>query len=121
MKGTDKPVLQVSDERLSNKTIIDCDIYIVKFTKKKNQNKLVKVGNIKSLSSGYYIWQYNKQLICGSHHYTAYAEIKNDKLYVNCYQGRINKEEKELFYHSVYINGKLMGEKQISSSKGEDL
>lgn len=55
MKGTDKPVLLVSDERLSNKTIIDCDIYIVKSTKKKNQNKLVKVGNIKSLSSGYYI------------------------------------------------------------------
>lgn len=121
MKGTDKPVLLISDSRMSNKAVTSCDVYIVKTVKKNSTNsyKLKKVGNITSNSTAYNIWKYENKLIYGSHHYTGFAEIKNDKLYINYYQGIFDKEGNETFYHLIYSGDKCISEKKISSSEGE--
>lgn len=121
MKGTDKPVLLISDSRMSNKAVIACDVYIVKTVKKNTANpyKLKKAGSIASESTAYNIWKYKNKLIYGSHHYTGFAEIKNDKLYINYYQGTFDTEGNETFYHFTYSGDKCIREKKISSSDGK--
>lgn len=121
MKGTDKPVLLISDSRMSNKAVTNCDIYIVKTVKKNaaNSYKLKKAGSIASTSTAYDIWKYENKLIYGSHHYTGFAEIKNNKLYINYYQGNFDKKGNETFYHLIYSGNKCISEKKINSSEGE--
>lgn len=121
IKGAEQPVLLVSDSCLKDRSAVSCDIYFAKkVTKnKKTSYELKKLGNITSNSTAYNIWMHNGTLIAGSHHYTVYAEVKNNKLYKKYYQGTFDSEGNETYTLTIFSGDKVVSKKNIEKAKGQ--